>query len=113
MTSPQARKGRHAERAVADYLRTVGFPYAEPTRRSGFADDRGDIDGLPSVVIEVKNCKRFELATWMAETEAEVANAGATHGILVVKRRLHASPAGWYTISRLSDWAALAKAAGL
>ena len=113
MTSPQARKGRKAERDVAAYLQTAGFPYAEPTRRSGWADDRGDIDGIPGVVVEVKDCKRFELAAWMDETEAEVANAGAVTGILVIKRRLHSSPADWYAVTRLSDWAQMAKDAGL
>lgn len=113
MTSPQARKGRRAELAVAEYLRTAGFPNAEPTRRSGWADDRGDIDGIPGVVVEVKDCKRFELAAWMTETEIEVASAKATTGVLVVKRRLHSSPAGWYAVTRLSDWAIMAKDAGL
>lgn len=112
MTSPQARKGRRAEIAVAAYLRTVGFDYAEPTRRSGFTDDRGDIDGIPSVVIEVKDTKRHELSAWMAETEAEVVNAGAVTGLLVVKRRLKPDPADWYAITRLGDWCHLAKDAG-
>jgi hypothetical protein len=98
---------------VAQYLATHGFDHAEPSRRSGWADDRGDIDGIPGVVIEVKNCKRFELAAWMAETEAEVANAGAATGLLVVKRRGMFDPAGWYAITALADWATLAKDAGL
>jgi hypothetical protein len=113
MTSPQARKGRRAEIAVADYLRTAGFDYAEPTRRSGWADDRGDIDGIPGVVVEVKDAKRHELGPWMTELEAEVANAGASHGVLVVKRRGHSSAAGWYAVMPLADWALLAKDAGL
>lgn len=113
MTSPQARKGRRAEIAVAEYLRTQGFDYAEPTRRSGFADDRGDIDGIPGVVIEVKDHKRHELAAWMTETEQEVVNAGAVTGLLVVKRRLHPNPGDWYAITRLGDWCHMAKEAGL
>lgn len=113
MTSPQARKGRRAELAVAEYLRTHGFDYAEPTRRSGWADDRGDIDGIPGVVIEVKDAKRHELGPWMTELETEIGNANAQTGILVVKRRGFADAAGWYAINTLADWATMAKDAGL
>lgn len=113
MTSPQARKGRRAEISVAEALRRLGFPHAEPTRRSGWSEDRGDIDGLPSVVVEVKDAKRHELAAWLTELEAEVENAGAVTGVLVVKRKGHTDAADWYAITRLSDWAHLAKDAGL
>jgi hypothetical protein len=113
MTSPQARKGRRAELAVAEYLRTAGFPYAEPTRRSGWADDHGDIDGIPSTVIEVKDCKQHSLPAWLTELEAEIVNARAVTGVLVVKRRAHIDPADWYAILPFSDWCHLAKDAGL
>jgi hypothetical protein len=114
MTSPQARKGRRAELVVAEYLRTAGFPYAEPTRRSGWADDRGDIDGLGGeIVCEVKDCKQWSIPAWLRELQDEVANANASTGILVVKRRGQVSAGSWYAISLLSDWAKLAKDAGL
>lgn len=114
MTSPQARKGRKAERDVAAFMATAGWPYAEPTRRSGFADDRGDIDGLGgALVVEVKNQQRFDLPGWLGELEVEVANARAITGVLVVKRRLHTDPADWYAVTRFGDWCHLAKDAGL
>ena len=113
MTSPQARKGRRAEIAVANYLTENGYPNAEPTRRSGWADDRGDIDGLPGVVIEVKDAKRHELAAWLTEMEDEVDNADAVTGVLVVKRKGHTDPGDWYAITRFSDWVHMAKDAGL
>lgn len=113
VTGHQKRKGDGAERAVASYLRTAGFLHAERALGAGRRADRGDIDGIPGVVIEVKNAKRIELAAWLAETEAEVANANAVTGLLVVKRRLHADPADWYAITRLGDWCALAKDAGI
>jgi hypothetical protein len=112
VTHPNKVKGNRAELAVATYLRTVGFPYAERSR-AGWQSDRGDIDGIPGVVIEVKDCRKHDLSGWMAETEAEVANAGAVTGLLVVKRRLHTDPADWYAITRLGDWAHMAKDAGL
>lgn len=107
MTSPQARKGRRAEIAVAEYLKTFGFIHAEPTRRSGWADDRGDIDGIPGVVIEVKDHKKHDLPGWLRELEAEVENAGAQTGVLIVKRRGCTDPADWYAVTTLADFATL------
>jgi hypothetical protein len=113
MTSPQARKGRRAELAVAEYLRGAGFPYAEPTRRSGWATDRGDIDGIPSTVIEVKDQKQWCLPAWLTELECEIENASAVTGVLVVKRRAHIDVGDWYAITPFRDWCHLAKDAGL
>ena len=112
MTSPQKAKGSRAELAVARYLQEAGWPYAERSR-AGWTDDRGDIDGIPGVVVEVKDCKRHDLSGWLAELEVETANARAVTGVLVVKRRLHTNPADWYAITRLGDWAIMAKDAGL
>ena len=113
MTSASARKGRRAEIAVAEYLRTVGFDHAEPTRRSGWADDRGDIDGIPGVVIEVKDQQRHCLPEWLRELQAEVENAGAACGVLVVKRKGYPNPADWYWINTGTEWTSMAKDAGL
>ena len=112
MTSPQARKGRRAELAVAAYLSEY-WPDAEPTRRSGWTDDRGDIDGIPFVVVEVKDHREHRLSAWLAEMELEVEQARATTGVLVVKRRGHVNAADWFAVTRLSDWAQMAKDAGL
>ena len=113
MTTPQQRKGRAAEIAVARWLAEHGWPHAEPTRRSGWADDRGDIDGIPGVVVEVKNHKTFQIPAWLDELELEVENASAVTGVLVIKRRGSTNPEDWYAVTRLGDWAHLAKDAGL
>jgi hypothetical protein len=112
MTSPQKRKGSAAELAVARYMQEAGWPYAERSR-AGWQLDRGDIDGAPGIVVEVKDHKKFALAEWMHELEVETANARAITGVLVVKRRLHTDPADWYAITRFGDWCHLAKDAGL
>lgn len=111
MTTPQKRKGRAAELAVARWLQQY-WPHAEPTRRSGWSDDRGDIDGIPGVVIEVKNQQRHNIPAWLDELETEIANAKASTGVLIVKRRGSTDPADWYAITRFVDWANLAKDAG-
>jgi len=59
VTSPQKRKGSAAELAVAKWLRKLGWIHAERSR-AGWQDDRGDIDGMPGVCIEVKAEKKIE-----------------------------------------------------
>lgn len=105
MTNPNARKGRRAEIAVAEYLAEHGHPYAEPTRRSGWADDRGDIDGIPGVVVEVKDQQRHTLPAWLRELEVEIVNAGATTGVLIVKRRGTSDVGQWFAITTVERWA--------
>lgn len=76
--------GTQAETAVVRYLQNW-WPAAERRALSG-NKDRGDVAGMPGVVIEVKAAKKLELAAWRRETEVERVNAGATYGLLVVKR---------------------------
>jgi hypothetical protein len=56
-------RGARAERAVVNYLRSVGFPDA---RRHHGADGRapGDIMGIPGVCIEVKDRASSAWPTW-------------------------------------------------
>lgn len=77
-------KGTAAEREVVRYLQQW-WPAAERRALSG-NKDKGDVAGIPGVVIEVKAAVRLELAAWRRETWAEMGNAGAAHCILVVKR---------------------------
>ena len=86
VVNPQKRKGSKWELDVARFLSENGCPHAERSR-AGWRDDRGDIDGLPGVVIECKDHKKHDLAGWVDETERERANAWAAYGITVVKRK--------------------------
>ncbi|MGC5012581.1 hypothetical protein ACLQ2R_17595 [Streptosporangium sp. DT93] len=102
--------GTAAESAVVRALRTLGFPHAERRALAG-AYDLGDITGCPGLVFEVKggeaakNASDGLITDWMAETEAERANARADVGVLVLQRRgIGASNAHrWWAILRLSD----------
>lgn len=58
--------------------------------------DKGDIAGLRSVVIEVKDHARMDLAGWIGEAERERVNAGASHCAVWHKRRGKGNPADWY-----------------
>lgn len=93
--SASKRKGTSAETAVVNFLRIAGFTQAERRTLNG-AKDRGDIAGLPGVVIEVKNCARQELASWVQEAELERDNDHATLGVVWHKRRGKGNPGDWF-----------------
>ncbi|WP_242594542.1 hypothetical protein [Streptomyces sp. GB4-14] len=104
--SASKRKGTAAESAVVDFLRTSGFSQAE-RRTLGGAKDRGDIAGIPGVVIEVKNCARQELPAWVAEAETERDNDRATLGVVWHKRRGTTDPGRWFVTMSGQQFAAL------
>ena len=106
MTSPQKRKGSAAELAVAKWLNKLGWVHAERSR-AGWTDDRGDIDGIPGVCIEVKNEKRIDLPGYLRELEVEMKNAKAWAGAVIVKRRGSTDPADWYAVMPAQKWAEL------
>lgn len=93
--SAARRKGTAAESAVADHLRAT-WPHVERRALNG-AKDRGDIAGVPGVVVEVKSGATIRIPEWMRETETERVNDGAALGLLVIK------PKGVGT-TRVADW---------
>lgn len=104
--SASKRKGTSAETAVVAYLRAQGFIQAE-RRALGGSQDRGDIAGIPGVVIEVKNCARAELAAWTDEAVAEGANDGADVSVVWHKRRGRGNPGAWFVTMTGEQFAAL------
>lgn len=108
------RKGTTWESAIVDYLRANGVPHAERRAPNG-ARDRGDIAGLPGVVLEAKAAAKLELGAWLAEAEAERVNDGADVAAVWVKRRGRAgagdglvviTPATWMTVLRAGGYIA-------
>ena len=95
MTSKSKAKGSAWERAIVEYLRAAGWPFAE-RRLAGAAKDRGDIAGVVGVVIEAKNTASRNLAGWVDETETERLNDGAWLGVVWHKRTGKASAADGY-----------------
>ena len=93
--SASKRKGTAAETAIVTYLRTMGFTHVERRALNG-TQDRGDIAGIPGVVIEAKNCARQELAAWVQEAELERDNDNASLGAVWHKRRGKGHPADWF-----------------
>lgn len=104
-------KGTAWESQIVRYLQDRGWPYVERRALNGSVD-RGDITGIPLVMIEAKAAKAITLAAWADETTAEKANAGAHIGALWVKRRGRSSPADAYVVLTGDDFTALLKSAG-
>lgn len=111
--SASKAKGTKWEGDVVQALRTAGFVQAERRALNG-AKDRGDIAGVPGVVVEAKNCKTTTLAAWVDEAEAERDNDGARYGVVWHHRRGKGSPVdGFVTMSGASFLRLLSDALGL
>lgn len=109
--SAQKKKGTAWESAIVSYLRDKGFTYAERRALSG-ASDKGDLTGVPGVVVEAKSVSRTDLSGWLDEAEQERDNANADVGIVWIKRRGHTSPGRAYALLSGDDLVWLLKAAG-
>lgn len=104
-------KGTAAETAVVRWARVNGFPGADRQPLRGNRD-AGDIALAPGIILEVKSVATAAsgqpgaklLETWLAQTDVETANAGAAHGLLVVKRSGTADPRKWWCYIRLGEW---------
>lgn len=95
--SKSRAKGTGWESAIVDYLRTHGVPHAE-RRALGGAHDRGDIAGIPGVVIEAKCAATITLAAWLDEASVEARNDRAVVGVVWFKRRGKSSPGQGYVL---------------
>lgn len=104
------RKGTRGENLVVEFLQGHGFPDVERRALSG-TNDKGDVAGIPGVVIEVKNTQKMLLAKWLDEVEVERQNADALIGAVVASRRLK-PPGEWYVIMDLDTLTVLLKEAG-
>lgn len=101
------QKGTAWETRLVRYLKDAGFAYVERRALSGRAD-KGDISGIPGLVIEAKNSRRVELAQWVDEMVAEKKNAGAQIGAVVFPRRSHATGRA-YVVLELADFVELVR----
>lgn len=101
-------KGTAAETAVVRWLREHGFPFAERRALAG-NKDRGDIAGVGGWALEVKSCRRMELAVWMDEAQVEGANDGTSMYAVIHKRIGKGDPGAWYVTLPLSVFAEVIK----
>lgn len=111
MANPNGRKGTAWETEICSFLVECGWPYVERRRLNG-RYDRGDIAGIPGVVIEAKNAKRMALAAWLDEANEEAVNDKADLGAAWFKRRGRASAGDGYVLMDGRTFARLLTAAG-
>lgn len=111
MTNQSKAKGTAAETAVVTFLNNEGRPYVERRTLSG-QNDRGDIAGIPGVVIEVKNEKSFKLSEWLKEAHVERDNDNAEVGVVWHKKRGTTDAGQWYVTMDGETFAALIRMAG-
>ena len=109
MTSPAARKGKMAEREVAGLLSALtGWPVVRRLRQ-GVALDCGDLDGVPSTCVQVKNY--YDIGRAVREglpgMRRQKANLGARYGVVLVRRRGQVGPHRWVAVLDLEDAARL------
>jgi hypothetical protein len=109
--SKQKQKGTAAETAVVRWLSGRKWNKIERRSLSG-ANDRGDITGIPKVVIEVKNHSRMELAQWVRELEVEISNDKAETGVVIHKKRGTTDVGEWYATLPVQRWFDLLEKAG-
>ncbi len=109
--SAQRDKGTRFESAIVAYLRAEGFPYAERRALHG-AYDKGDITGVPGLVVEAKSVARLDLSGWLDEAEEERDNASANVGVVWIKRRGYQSPGRAYVLMSGDDFVWLLRSAG-
>jgi hypothetical protein len=91
------QKGTAWETAIINFLHKVGVMAAERRALKGI-HDRGDVAGIPHVVIEAKAEARFNLSGWLDEAEKERRNAGAEIGVVWFKRRGRSSAGAGYVL---------------
>ena len=97
MANPSGRRGADWEQKVADYLKEV-FPRAERRVKNG-RYDRGDITGIPNVVIECKAERVIDIPGYLGELELEMENDGAAFGFVFIKNRRHGTEDGYAVCS--------------
>lgn len=105
------KKGTTWESAIVGYLRDSGALHAERRALAGNSD-RGDIAGLPGVVLEAKSCARVEPGAWVDEANRERDNDGADVGIVWFKRRGRLDPASGYVLMDGETLVKLLRSAG-
>lgn len=105
MPHPSKRKGDTAEREIAALLRNHLGLDIRRALGAGRTDDIGDLHGLPNCAAQVKNYidPARAIREGLADIERQQTNAGATHGVVFIRR-----PGGnWIAVQTISQWCAM------
>jgi Holliday junction resolvase-like predicted endonuclease len=102
MSSANKRKGTAAETAVVNWLREKG--YQAQRNRAGWTDDRGDVDAINGVVIEVKNRQQHNWSSYFEQLGRQMQDKQAYTGVILCKRPGHANPGKWLAVMPADLW---------
>jgi len=99
-------KGSRGELEVAAIFQAVGFD-ARRTPNSGGLSWKGDVQGVPGYVLEVKRCETLAVPAWLRQAHA--ASAGDVPVVAFRRNRAHGvDPTGdWHAIVPLEELARL------
>lgn len=115
MSNPSKSKGTAWESAIVSFLQSAGWPYVERRTLAG-SKDRGDIAGIPGVVIEAKSTKTAALGAYVDEANLEAENdsglRGSSLGVAWLKRRGKSSAGNGYVVMDGWTFVALLNEAG-
>lgn len=111
MTNHSRTKGTRWESQIVAALIAAGWPHAERRSLNG-AHDKGDIAGIPGLVIEAKDHKRLTLAEFVDQATTEATNANAPIGVAWLHRKGKSSPLDGYVVMTGATFVQLLKEAG-
>lgn len=108
MSNPAGRKGTKGETDRVNYFRCRGWRYATRIPKAG-AKDKGDLilDQAVPVMIESKETKAFTPSTFIAEMEAQIKNAEAEFGFVVVKKKGTTDVGRYYCLTTVDQMMSL------
>lgn len=104
-------RGTAWESQVVHALKRAGWFHAERRALHGNVD-RGDVAGLPGVVIEAKDCKAITPGPWLNEAHSERDNDHADVGVVWFKRRGKTTAEDGFVLMDGDTFMRLLKAAG-
>jgi hypothetical protein len=99
MANRSKAKGSAAELAVQRTIIAAGVPCERVP--AGATLDRGDL-WVPVIEwpsIDVKNCNRLDISSWVTRAEEQAANAGRRAGVVWAKRVGRIDPLDWYVVT--------------
>lgn len=109
MTQHRKHRGYASQRIVANYLRSNGFPYAEPV---GAGRSGSDITGVLGIDFEVKARRGLVIAETIKQLADRAQDDTVGIGVLRMDGQGEQSIGDWPCIVRFEDLIALIRDAG-
>ena len=104
-------RGTAWETAVVNCLKRAGWDHAERRALHGNLD-KGDLAGIPGLVVEMKDCRSITPGPWLNEAHVERDNAKAEVGVVWFKRRGKIDPKDAFVLMDGDTFMRLLRGAG-